>query len=480
MFLDEDYLLDNEAAKDIYFNYVKDLPIFDYHCHVSPREIFEDRPFSDYTAIGLSSDHYKWRLLRGEGFPEEEITGDAEPFTKFYNFCRLMPKLAGNPVYVWTHLEIRRYFGYFKPLSEATAEEAWEHINAAIVSKRMSPRYFIGRSGVCFIGTTDDPCDDLSWHSKIASDSTFKTAVAPSFRPDKAVDITRPDYARYISSLGEVCGMNIASPDDLKNALTSRILYFKERGMLASDHGLAYIPEKPSRRIDLGAVFAKVLGGGVSAREESDAFIFDMLTFLAGEYHRNDIVMQIHYGAGRNVNSRSFRALGPDTGFDTIGPKRPANGLADFLDELEKDGRLPKVVVYSLDPCDNALIDSVIGAFQSRGVKGKVQHGAAWWFNDTKRGITDHLQSLSGLSVLGNFIGMLTDSRSFLSYVRHDYFRRILCGYLGRLAEEGSYPMDRDALARIAAGVSFFNAVEYFGFKPRDPALKDIERIING
>ena len=464
MFLDDNYLLNNDVAKNLYFNYVKELPIFDYHCHVSPREIFEDKPFDNYSEISLSGDHYKWRLLRNDGVPENEITGDASPYSKFYSFCRLMPKLIGNPIYVWTHLELRRYFGYEKPLSEATADEAWDAVNSAIRGNKMSPRYFIDASNVSFIGTTDDPCDDLSWHEKLAEDQSFGTTVAPSFRPDKAINVRMPGYAQYIANLGKVCGRGIISLDDLKNALIDRIKLFKAKGMVASDHGLYYFMEKPSENYDLNAVFQKALSGEIPTAAEFDAFQFEMLLFLAAEYRKNDIVMQIHYGAGRNLNSRSFDALGPDTGFDTINPKASQNGLGDFLDALEKNDCLPKTVIYSLDPNDNQMIDSVIGAFQCGGIRGKIQHGAAWWFNDTRQGIISHLHSLSELYVLGNFIGMLTDSRSFLSYVRHDYFRRILCNYLSDVVNEGSYPLDYDALGKIAADISYYNAREYFGF----------------
>ena len=464
MFLDDDYLLDNDTARYLYTNYVKDIPVFDYHCHLSPKDIFEDKCFDNYTEISLSGDHYKWRLLRGEGVSENEITGDADPYTKFYRFCCLLPKLIGNPVYVWTHLELKRYFGYDRPLSEATAADAWEKINGTVRFLKMSPRYFIGCSNVRFIGTTDDPCDDLSWHSRLAWDRSFKTTVAPSFRPDKALNVTSADYRRYIEKLGVVSGTRILSLDDLKNALSGRIRVFKGHGMLASDHGLPYFMEKPEPYQDPDRIFKKALSGEVPSREEYDAFAFEMLTFLAREYKNNDVVMQIHYGAKRDLNSKAFGLLGPDTGFDAIGNCGLKYGLADFLDTLERYDMLPRTVIYSLDPNDNAMIDSVIGAFQGHGIKGRIQHGAAWWFNDTYRGIMDHLRSLSGLSVLGNFIGMLTDSRSFLSYVRHDYFRRILCSFLSEQVNEGSYPRDLDLLGGIAADISYNNAARYFGF----------------
>lgn len=462
-FMDEDFLLSNETAKELYES-VKDLPIIDYHCHINPQEIYENRKFGDITEVWLGGDHYKWRLIRSNGVPENEITGDADNRLKFERFAEALPKSIGNPMYHWTHLELKRYFGFCKPLSPATSEEAWNVCNEKLRSDGMTVRGLIEKSNVAVIGTTDDPADSLIWHKKLKEDKSFKTLVVPSFRPDKAVNIEKDGFKEYIEKLSEAAGVKISSVKVLKEVMHDRLDLFCELGCKAADHGLDYVPFASADDREVEAVFKKAMAGKKVSRLEMEEYKTALLLFFAAEYSKRDMAMQIHYGTMRNINSSIFRSKGPDMGFDVLSNRSCCEAIAGLLDAFNENGTMPKVILYSLNPGDNALLDTIIGSFQGTEVAGKIQHGAAWWFNDTKTGMEEQMTSLANLSILGNFIGMLTDSRSFLSYTRHEYFRRILCNLLGTWVENGEYPCDMDGLKKIAADISYYNAKRYFGF----------------
>ncbi len=459
-FLNDDFLLSTETAKELYVKYAADAEIIDYHCHVSPKEIYEDKRFSDITEIWLGGDHYKWRLMRSCGVDEYYITGEAPAYEKFLKFAECLEGAIGNPMYHWCHLELKRYFGYSGLLNAETAPEVWELTREKL--RHMSARSIIKESNVSFIGTTDDPADSLEYHKLIAADESFDTVVAPSFRPDKALNIDKAGWHEYIEKLSAVCGYEIKDMASLKRALSDRIDFFAENGCRASDHGLDLMVYAEADESELDAVFARGMSGDAVRAREAEAFKTALLVHCAGEYVRVGFAMQLHFNCLRNPNSVMFSRLGPDTGFDCIGPNDGTRKLAALLDRLWRENILPRTIIYSLDAADNAAIDSLIGAFQGTEVPGKLQHGSAWWFNDNKTGMREQMISLANLSVLGNFIGMLTDSRSFLSYTRHEYFRRILCGLIGEWVENGEYPNDEKALAKIIRGICADNARRYF------------------
>ena len=464
-FLKEDFLLNTKTAKDLYFSHAADLPIIDYHCHVSPKEIYEDKRFKNITELWLSGDHYKWRLMRSNGVDEYYITGDADPYHKFVKFAQLMPKAIGNPMYHWCHLELKKYFGYDGILNKETAKEVWDLCKEKLESEDLSVRGIIKQSNVAFIGTTDDPIDSLEYHRLIAADKSFKTVVAPSFRPDKALNIDKPGWKEYIAQLSEISKTKIHDIESLKQALSVRIEYFAQNGCRASDHGLDRMIYAESDKRTINKLISKGLNGDTVSADEAEALKTELLVHCASEYVRLGWVMQLHYNCMRNPNSKAFSALGADTGFDCIGPNNGSLKLALLLNRLNTKNILPKTIIYSLDPSDNEFIDTIIGAFQSNNaeIAGKIQHGSAWWFNDNKQGMRDQLTSLANLSLLGNFVGMLTDSRSFLSYTRHEYFRRILCALIGEWVENGEYPDDQSALAELIEGICYKNAKIYFG-----------------
>ncbi len=461
-FMNENFMLNTETAKKLYFDYAADMPIIDYHCHVSPKEIYEDKRFNNITELWLSGDHYKWRLMRSNAVDEYYITGDADPYEKFVKFASLMPKAIGNPMYHWCHLELKKYFGYTGVLNADTAKEVWDLCKERLMNENLSVRGIIKQSNVAFIGTTDDPIDTLEYHKLIAADSTIDTVVAPSFRPDKAFNIDKAGWKEYISKLSEVSGIEINDLNSLKKALSVRIDYFNENGCKASDHGLDRMVYSRATEGEINAVIAKGLAGKMVSAEEAEAMKTELLTHCASEYVRVGWVMQLHYNCMRNPNSKAFATLGPDTGFDCIGPNNGSYKLSALLDSLNASNDLPKTIIYSLDASDNSFIDTLIGAFQGTEIEGKLQHGSAWWFNDNKQGMCDQLISLANLSLLGNFVGMLTDSRSFLSYTRHEYFRRILCGLIGEWVENGEYPDDENTLSVLVKDICYNNAKRYF------------------
>ena len=462
-FLSNDFLLSTETARKLYFGAAADMPIIDYHCHVDPKEIYEDKRFRNITELWLSGDHYKWRLMRSNGVDEYYITGDADEYEKFCRFAELMPKAIGNPMYHWCHLELKNYFGYEGVLNADTAREVWELCEKKLKDANMSVRGIIKQSNVSFIGTTDDPIDSLEYHKLIAADDSFDVTVAPSFRPDKALNIDKAGWKDYIATLSLVSGTEITDVKSLKEALSARIEYFDSCGCRASDHGLDRMIYASATESEINAVFERGLAGEIIDSCEAEALKTELLVHCAKEYKRLGWVMQLHYNCMRNPNSKMFGLLGADKGFDCIGPDNGSRKLASLLDRLNTEDGLPKTVIYSLDASDNSFIDTLIGSFQGTEIAGKLQHGSAWWFNDNKQGMRDQLISLANLSLLGNFVGMLTDSRSFLSYARHEYFRRILCALIGEWVENGEYPDDEDTLEGLVRDICYDNAAKYFG-----------------
>ena len=464
-FMDKDFLLSTPTAQELYHDFAAKVPVLDYHCHINPQEIAEDRKFENITQVWLGGDHYKWRQMRSNGVEERYITGDAPDREKFQKWADTLEKAIGNPLFHWSHLELQRYFGYTGVLNGDTAEEVWNLCNAKLQEACMSARNLILQSNVTLICTTDDPADDLKWHKMLAEDESFPVQVLPAWRPDKAMNLEKPDYGQYLETLAEAANMDIQSFEDLKAALKSRMAFFNEMGCRASDHGLEYVMYVPASDEEVEAVFQKRLNEETVTREEELKFKTAFMLFVAGEYAKMGWAMQLHYGCKRDNNTDMFEKLGPDTGYDCINNYAPSGQIADYLNALNAEGNLPKTVIYSLNPNDDEAIGTIIGCFQNSDAVGKIQQGSAWWFNDHKTGMTKQMTSLANLGLLGNFIGMLTDSRSFLSYPRHEYFRRILCEMIGNWVENGEYPKDMKMLERIVKGISYNNAVRYFGFE---------------
>lgn len=463
-FLDKDFLLSTPTAEKLYHEYAECMPVLDYHCHINPQEIAENKQFDNITEVWLGGDHYKWRQMRSNGVDERYITGDASPKEKFQKWAETLEKAIGNPLYHWSHLELRRYFGYEGALNGDTAEEVWNLCNEKLRSPEMSVRGLIQMSGVTLLCTTDDPVDDLHWHQVIKADDLFDVKVLPAWRPDKAMNVEADSYPEYLNQLSLVSGITIKDFASLKESLCRRMDYFAENGCSVSDHGLSYVYYTPSSEEEVNAILIKRLNGKEVTSEEQLKFKTAFMQFAAKEYHRRSWVMQIHFGCKRNNNALMFKRLGPDTGYDCIDNYAPAATTADFLNSLIETEQLPRTILYSLNPNDNAYIGSLIGCFQDSSAFGKLQQGSAWWFNDHKQGMTEQMTSLANLGLLGNFLGMLTDSRSFLSYTRHEYFRRILCELIGSWVENGEYPEDYKALEKIIKGISYNNAVRYFSF----------------
>ena len=472
-FMDKDFLLETETAKHLFHDYAEHMPLVDYHCHINPKEIYEDRRFDNLVEVwlggkqpegGYFGDHYKWRVMRSNGVSEDYITGDRPDYERFLKFVEALEMAIGNPMYHWCNLELRQFFGYDKPLTVENAEEAWNFCNEKLrTDPNLTVRGIIKKANVAFIGTTDDPVDTLEWHGRIAADKTIDVKVCPSFRPDKAINIQKEGFVEYIGKLAKSVGKeSLDSAEEVMDALVQRLEFFKTMGCRASDHGLDYVPFRPASAKKVNEIFQKAMAGESVSKKEAEKYQTAVLLCLGKAYHRLGIAMQIHYSCYRNANERMFRKLGPDTGFDMIAQNTCGQDIARFLSALDESGELPKTILYSLNPVDNAQLGTILGSFQSDEVPGKIQHGSAWWFNDTKSGMEEQMKSLANLSLLGNFVGMLTDSRSFLSYARHDYFRRILCNLVGNWVENGEYPNDDKALKRIVEGVCFRNAERYF------------------
>ena len=462
-FLTDDFLLSNNTAKVLYNEYAKEKPIIDYHCHIDPKEIYEDRRFENISQVWLGGDHYKWRIMRSNGVDEYYITGDAPDREKFQKFAEALPRAIGNPMYHWCHLELKNYFGYEGVLNGNTAQEVWDIACDKLTNdKDMSARGLILKSNVMMVGTTDDPCSDLKWHKALNEDESFTVSVCPSFRPDPALNIHKPGFVEYINKLSETVGYEISTLDDVKRALSDRIEYFNLYGCRASDHGLDYVVYREASDGEINAIFKNALNGKPINKEQSEVYQTSLLLHCAKEYAKYNWVMQLHFSCMRNPNSKMLRTLGPDTGFDCIAVTDSCAATYKLMDALERENALPKTVLYSLNPADDEWLDTLLGAFQSSEIPGKIQHGSAWWFNDNKTGMQNQLTSLANLGILGNFIGMLTDSRSFLSYARHEYFRRILCNLIGTWIENGEYPADIEFAGCLVEDICTNNAKRYF------------------
>lgn len=461
-FMDENFLLETETAKKLYFDYAASMPIIDYHCHLSIKEICEDKHFSGITELWLGGDHYKWRFMRSMGVDEEYITGNASDYEKFLAYARCLQYAVGNPLYHWSHLELQRYFDVYEPLTEKTAKDIYEKCNRRIAEPEFSARQLILKSNVAFIGTTDDPADDMSLHESLKNEG-FPVRVSPTFRPDKSVDIEKPDFATYIKTLANRSGVAINSYDDLKQALFLRMDVFEKAGCCCSDHGMGYVPF--TKEGAPAAVFAKALEGKALTQQEKDCYKTDLLLWLGAEYARRGWVMQLHIAPIRNNNTRMFNALGVDAGFDSIDDPTIAHPLSRLLDALDVNNNLPKTILYSLNPTHNYVLGTMLGNFQQGGIKGKIQLGSGWWFNDHIDGMVEQMRTLGNLGALAAFVGMLTDSRSFLSYPRHEYFRRIMCNLIGNWVENGEFTDDEDILKAIVCGISADNAKAYFGLE---------------
>lgn len=464
-FMGKDFLLTTDTAAKLYHEYAAEMPVLDYHCHISPEEIAKDRKFENIAQLWLGGDHYKWRQMRSNGVEEKYITGDAPDREKFQKWAETLEKAIGNPLYHWSHLELQRYFGYYGALNSDTAEEVWNLCCEKLKDGSLSARTLMKKSGVTLICTTDDPADHLKWHKMLAEDESFDIQVLPAWRPDLAMKIEKPEFAQYMERLGESAGVKISSFADMKTALKKRMEFFNEMGCRASDHGLDYVMYVPASDEEVEKIFTKAVNGGNVTKEEELKYKTAFMIFAGKEYHRLGWAMQLHYGCKRDNDVRRYKQLGADTGFDCIDTYTPSAQLSELLNAFSETGELPKTILYSLNPNDNAAIGTIIGCFQDADAAGKIQHGSAWWFNDHKAGMTEQMTSLANLGLLGNFIGMLTDSRSFLSYTRHEYFRRILCELIGGWVENGEYPADMKRLGRMVQDISYNNAVRYFGFE---------------
>lgn len=462
-FMDDDFLLTTDTAKHLYHDYAKNLPIIDYHCHLSPKEIYDDVRYDNITQVWLYADHYKWRQMRSNGVEEKYVTGNGSDKDKFLAWAKTLEKAIGNPLYHWSHLELKKYFGYDGFLGSSTAEEVWNLTCEKIREPEMSARNLIRNSNVSVLCTTDDPIDSLYYHQKIKEDG-FEVKVLPAFRPDRAMNIEKADYTDYLRKLSEISGMDINDFSGLVKALSARMDYFDQNGCKISDHGLPYVMYKSYSEDEIEMIFAKRMRSEELSETDILKFKTAFMVSLGKEYAKRNWVMQLHYGVLRDLNKKIFNSCGADAGIDAINTFTSSVELGEYLNALAIDGLLPKTILYSLNPSDNAAIGTVMGCFQDGGIKGKIQHGSAWWFNDNKTGMTEQMISLANLGLLGNFVGMLTDSRSFLSYTRHEYFRRILCNLIGDWVENGEYPNDEEALKSIIEGISYYNAKDYFGF----------------
>lgn len=469
-FMDKNFILETKTAQKLYAA-CKDEPIWDFHCHLIPKEIADNKKFPTLAEIWLGSngygDHYKWRQMRTYGIDEKYITGNADPYEKFMKWAETVEHLIGNPLYHWTHLELQRYFGIYEPLTVESAPSIWEKANAMLQSDDMSVKGIFKRFNVYAVGTTDDPADTLEYHKAIADGTAaigkIDTKVRPSYRPDKALNIDKPTFAAYIEKLAGAAGMKISNSDDVLAALEKRLDFFISLGCRASDHALEYPPFKIASDKEIDSAFKKAMDGKEVTKDEADAWRTKILLGLGKMYNKKNIVMQWHMNAIRDNNKAMFAKLGPDTGFDGSHDWEMTKNLAAMLSLIEENGGLPKTVLYTLNPKDYYPIGTVMGCFQGGGIKGRIQLGSAWWFCDHKDGMEQQLKVLGDLGMLPAFVGMLTDSRSFLSYPRHEYFRRILCNLIGGWVENGEVPNDMPRLSQIVKDISFNNALNYFG-----------------
>ncbi|MFT0801298.1 glucuronate isomerase [Bacillus swezeyi] len=466
-FLNDDFLLTNDTAQALYHQYAKGMPIIDYHCHLSPKEIYENKTFKNITEAWLYGDHYKWRAMRANGIAEAYITGDAPDEVKFKAWAETVPMTIGNPLYHWTHLELRRFFGIYELLDEKSAPEIWKQVNEALSGEGFGARDLIEKSNVETVVTTDDPTDSLEYHLKL-KDEEFNVSVLPGFRPDKALEINQEGFAGWLKKLEAASTLQIDDYDGFLKALKNRIDFFHEAGGRISDHAINQMTYLEADEKEVRPIFAKAMNGGRVSFEEESKFKSLTLHFLGTCYAEKGWAMQLHINALRNNSSKMHEILGPDTGYDAINDQDIAKPLCRFLDSLDQKDALPKTILYSLNPRDNVVISSLCGSFQDGRIPGKMQHGTAWWFNDTKDGMLEQMKSLANIGLLSRFIGMLTDSRSFLSYTRHEYFRRLLCDVIGSWVEKGEAPNDLELLGKIVKGICYENAKHYFQFEVKD------------
>lgn len=464
-FINENFLLETESARRLYREHASSLPIIDYHCHLSPKEIADDKQFSSITELWLGGDHYKWRAMRANGTDERYITGDADPWEKFQKWAETLPYTLRNPLYHWTHLELKTAFCIDKVLNPSTAREIYDACNELLKQPGFSARGLMERYNVEAVCTTDDPADSLEYHRRIR-ESGFKVKVLPAWRPDKAMAVDNPiAYNEYVDRLAEAAGMTIASYPDLLAALRNRHDFFASQGCNVADHGVSSFPWAECTEEEATTLFAKVRGGMALSQEEITKLQTAILLEICRMNHEKGWVQQFHFGPLRNVNSRMFRRLGPDTGFDTIGDYSCAIPIARFLDALDSDNRLAKTILYNLNPADNTWVAAMIANFQDGSVPGKIQMGSGWWFNDQLYGMEAQMNALSMQGLLSRFVGMLTDSRSFLSYPRHEYFRRVLCNLLGNDLEKGLIPEEEyERVGKMVEDICYYNTKNYFKF----------------
>ena len=463
-FMDKDFLLYNETAKTLFYNYANKCAIFDYHCHLNPKEIAENKKFKNITEIWLYGDHYKWRMMQANGIDEKFITGKSSDYEKFIAWVKTVPNLIGNPLYHWSHLELQRYFDIYEIINEDNADIIWQKSNEIL--QNITVKDILKKFNVHTIGTTDDPTDNLEYHKLInegkAQIGKIDTKVIPSFRPDKAINIEMNDFNDYIKKLENVCKVNIKDIKSLVEALYKRIDYFKSLGCVSSDCSLSIVPFNLDNEKRINNIFKKAMNKELLSNEEIEKYKTYILIKLIKKYRESNLVMQIHISAMRNNNEAMFKKLGVDTGYDSVGDSNIIEKLSLLLTTANNEGGLPKIIFYSLNNKDYYPLSTLIGCFQDGIIKGKMQLGCAWWFLDNKDGIEEQIKVLANTASLGLFIGMLTDSRSFLSYSRHEYFRRILCNIIGEWAEKGEIPNDIKYLGNIIENICFNNANIYF------------------
>lgn len=477
IYMNDNFLLHSKTARHLYYDYAASLPIIDYHCHIPPQEIYEDRHFKNITEVWLGGhmkrndnsdyyfgDHYKWRLMRANGVSEDYITGDQPDYERFLKFVEVLEKTIGNPMNHWCQLELKKYFGITEPLSTKNAKIIWSKTKDMLQNDpACTVRGLINRSNVAFIGTTDDPVDNLKWHQLIKQDTAISYTVAPSFRPDKALNIHLKGFKEYMHHLSNISDISIKTAQDAIQALEKRLECFVSMGCRASDHGIEAVPDVAYSYIAAESAFQKAMQDEQIIDDDRDNWQAYLLTELGKMYAKNHVVMQIHYNALRNTNTEYFKKLGPDTGFDAMDAHNCIHGLRRLLDTLTKANECPRMVLYSLNPKDMDALAALANCFQQNAdIPSRIQLGAPWWFLDTKDGMENHLHTLGRLGVLGNFIGMLTDSRSFLSYTRHEYFRRILCNVIGEWVENGEFQDDDELLKNIVEGICYYNAKNFF------------------
>lgn len=462
MFLNDNFLLSTDIAQTLFHKHARTMPIIDYHCHLDPQEIYENKPFRNLTEAWLAGDHYKWRLMRANGVPESHITGDASDYDKFLAWADTLPRTIGNPLYTWTHLELRRFFGIDKPLNPETAPEIWDEVNRQLATDAFKRRNIIKNSNVKLVCTTDDPVDSLQYHQRLAAEeSDFR--VLPTFRPDKALNIDAPGFADWLKRLEQAAGQEISSFEALKDALKNRISYFHDHGCRLSDHALDVLRYEAADADAVEAIFRKRKLGELLTLAEIAQYRTELLSVLIGFYREFGWTMQLHIHAYRNNNTPMFRQLGPDTGYDALNDLPITEALSKLLDRAESGQGLPKTILYSLNPKDYPALLTLMGCYQKE-TPGKLQLGSGWWYNDTRSGMRHQLELFAEHSLLAGFVGMLTDSRSFLSYTRHEYFRRVLCELIGEWVARGEAPEDEALLGRMVEDISYGNAAGYFGF----------------